>query len=48
MQNLIHSPDTTSQHLFRDHIRNTANCYTDRTSVKFHAFMEKRGIFLVL
>lgn len=30
------------------HIRNKANCYADCTSVKFHVFVEKRGIFLVL
>lgn len=47
MQNLTHSLDTASQHVFKEHTRNTGNCYTDCTSVKFHAFVEKR-IFLVL
>lgn len=48
MQNLTHSLDTTSQHLLKENTRNTTNYYTDCTSVKFHAFVEKRGIFLVL
>lgn len=48
MQNLTHSLHTTSQHLFKKPTRNTADCYMDWTSVKRHAFVEKRGIFLVL
>lgn len=47
-KNLTHSPDTASQHRFKEHMRKAGNCYTDRTCVKFHAFAEKRGIFSVL